>query len=123
MHSPVLAASILFCVLSFLALPADAAAAGPCDRPILRAEGRMSGWALAPAYKQMIARRLSLRKWEETSAELHGADYARKRQRPHSRLRAPSRPPVVARSRFVRGRRDPLRDHLEVRSLALSGSA
>jgi hypothetical protein len=77
MHSPVLAASILFCVPSFVALPADAAAAGPCDRPILRAEGRMSGWALAPAYKQMIARRLSLRKWEETAAELHGADYAR----------------------------------------------
>jgi hypothetical protein len=77
MRSPVLAGSVLFCVLSFVALPADAAAAGPCDRPILRAEGRMSGWALAPAYKQMIARRLSLRKWEETAAELHGADYAR----------------------------------------------
>jgi hypothetical protein len=37
----------------------------------------MSGWAYAPAYKEMVARRLSLRKWEQTAAELHGASYAR----------------------------------------------
>ena len=57
---PVLAASILPSVLACVALPTSAAAAGPCDRPLLRAEGRMSGWALAPAYQQMVARRLSL---------------------------------------------------------------
>src|SRR5262245_40859003 len=77
MRSPVLAASILPSVLACVALPTSAAAGGPCDRLILRAEGRMSGWALAPAYKQMVARRLSLRKWEATAAELYGADCTR----------------------------------------------
>src|SRR5262245_49172410 len=76
MHSPVLAASALPCLLLFVVLPASAAAAGPCDKPILRAEGRMSGWAHAPAYKELVARRLSLRRWERMAAELHGVDYA-----------------------------------------------
>ena len=66
----------LFWALSFAAVPVGVAAAGPCDKPILRAEGRMSGWGRAPAYKEMVARRLSLRKWEQTAAELHGAGYA-----------------------------------------------
>jgi hypothetical protein len=64
-------------LLSFAAVSATAAIAGPCDKPVLRAEGRMSGWAHAPAYKEMVARRFSLRKWETTAAELHGANYAR----------------------------------------------
>jgi hypothetical protein len=67
----------LLCSLSFSALSASAAVAGPCDKPVLRAEGRMSGWAYAPAYKEMVARQLSLRKWEQTVAALHGANYAR----------------------------------------------
>ena len=67
---------LLLSLLSPLALPARAAGAGPCDKPILRAEGRMSGWGHAPAYKEMVARRLSLRKWEQTAAELHGGEYA-----------------------------------------------
>jgi len=37
----------------------------------------MSGWSHAPAYKEMVARRLSIRKWDETAAELHGRGYAR----------------------------------------------
>ena len=69
--------AILFCLLSFFGLLPSAAAAGPCDKPILRAEGRMSGWGYAPAYKELVARRLSLRNWEQTAAELHGANYAR----------------------------------------------
>jgi len=32
----------------------------------------MSGWGYATAHKEMMARRLSLRKWEQTAAELHG---------------------------------------------------
>ena len=68
---------LLLSLLSPLALPASEAGAGPCDKPILRAEGRMSGWAYAPAYKEMVARRHSLRKWEQTAAELHGRKYAR----------------------------------------------
>jgi hypothetical protein len=62
--------------LSFAAMLASKATAGPCDKPILRAEGRMSGWGYAPAYKEMVARRLSVRKWEQTAAELHGPNYA-----------------------------------------------
>ena len=69
--------ALIFLLLSSAVLLPSAAAAGPCDKPILRAEGRMSGWAHAPAYKQMVARRLSLRKWEQTAAELHGPAYAR----------------------------------------------
>lgn len=64
-------------VLPLAALSAGHARAGACDKPILRAEGRMSGWGYAPAHKEMVARRLSVRKWEQTSAELHGAAYAR----------------------------------------------
>jgi hypothetical protein len=64
-------------LLAPLVLPVGEAAAGPCDKPILRAEGRMSGWGHAPAYKEMVARRHSLRKWEQTAAELHGRAYAR----------------------------------------------
>lgn len=66
----------LFWTLSFAAMPVGVVA-GPCDKPILRAEGRMSGWGHAPAYKEMVARRLSLRKWEQTAAELHGTSHAR----------------------------------------------
>jgi hypothetical protein len=77
MQRRVPAMPMLFRLLSFAAVSASTAAAGPCDKPILRAEGRMSGWAYAPAYKEMVARRLSLRKWQQTAAELHGASYAR----------------------------------------------
>jgi len=66
----------LLLVLSLAALPAREAFSA-CDRPILRAEGRMSGWGYAPAYKEMTARRLAVRKWEQTAAELHGRSYAR----------------------------------------------
>lgn len=65
-----------FVVPLAILFPGDAGA-GPCDRPILRAEGRMSGWAHASGYKEMTARRLAVRKWEQTAAELHGPAYAR----------------------------------------------
>jgi hypothetical protein len=74
---PTRTAPALLLSLSFAAVLASAANAGPCDKPILRAEGRMSGWAYAPAYKEMVARRLCVRKWEQTATELHGASYAR----------------------------------------------
>jgi hypothetical protein len=77
MHHRTRAVPILLCMLFSAVVSASAAGAGPCDKPVLRAEGRMSGWAYAPAYKEMVARRLSLRKWETTAAELHGANYAR----------------------------------------------
>jgi hypothetical protein len=68
---------LLLALLAPLAWPTREAVAATCDKPILRAEGRMSGWGYAPAYKEMVARRLSLRKWQQTAAELHGRQYAR----------------------------------------------
>ena len=77
MHETAPAISFLLCwLLSGVASWPSSAAAGPCDKPILRAEGRMSGWTHAPAYKEMVARRLAVRRWESTATELHGPRYA-----------------------------------------------
>ena len=77
MHHRIRLVLLLLALLAPLAWPTRGVAAATCDKPILRAEGRMSGWSYAPAYKEMVARRLSLRKWEQTAAELHGRQYAR----------------------------------------------
>lgn len=68
---------ILLVASSLAALPASAAIAGPCDKPILRAEGRMSGWGYPVGLKEMVARRYAVRRWERTAAELYGPQYAR----------------------------------------------
>jgi hypothetical protein len=47
-----------------------------CDKPVLRAEGRRSGPGSA-SYKERMARRYSIRKWEQLASELHGRDFAR----------------------------------------------
>ncbi len=71
------AAALLLASAPAIGPACGAEPSGPCDKPILRAEGRISGWSYAPAYKQMLARRLSVHKWEQTAAELYGAGYAR----------------------------------------------
>jgi hypothetical protein len=78
MHETAAAISFLLCcALSVVAWWPSSAAAGPCDKPILRAEGRLSGWTHAPAYNEMVARRLAVRRWESTAAEPHGSRYVR----------------------------------------------
>jgi hypothetical protein len=77
MHEAAPGSSLSLCwLLSLIAWWPSSAVAGPCDKPILRAEGRMSGWTHPPAYKEMVARRLAVRRWEGTAAELHGVRYA-----------------------------------------------
>jgi hypothetical protein len=59
------------------ALPMSAAAAPSpvCDKPELRAEGRRSN--PGPAFfKERMARRNAVRKWQQTARELHGLPYA-----------------------------------------------
>ena len=60
-----------------LAVPMSAAAAPSpvCDKPELRAEGRRSN--PGPAFfKEPMARRNAVRKWQQTARELHGLPYA-----------------------------------------------
>ena len=60
-----------------IALPMSAAAAPSpvCDKPELRAEGRRSN--PGPAFfKERMARRNAVRKWQQTARELHGLPYA-----------------------------------------------
>ena len=58
-------------------LPPSALADAPkasCDKPELRAEGRRSDPG-SRAYKERVARRLSVSKWEQTARELHGRQF------------------------------------------------
>jgi hypothetical protein len=64
-------------ILTLIALPMSAAAApNPvCDKPELRAEGRRSN--PGPAFfKERMARRNAMRKWQQLARELHGMPYA-----------------------------------------------
>jgi hypothetical protein len=67
-----------FALISVLiALPMSVAAAPSpvCDKPELRAEGRRSN--PGPAFfKERMARRNAVRKWQQTARELHGLPYA-----------------------------------------------
>ena len=68
--------SLAFLLIS-VALPMCAAAAPSivCDKPELRAEGRRSN--PGPAFfKERMARRNAVRKWQQTARELHGLPYA-----------------------------------------------
>ena len=73
------ARSILrFAFVSILfALPMSAAAAPSplCDKPEVRAEGRRSNPG-PEFFKERMARRNALRKWQQTARELHGLPYA-----------------------------------------------
>ena len=64
-------------VLTLIALPMSATAApsAVCDKPELRAEGRRSNPG-PEFFKERMARRNALRKWQQTARELHGLPYA-----------------------------------------------
>jgi hypothetical protein len=47
-----------------------------CDKPEMRAEGRLSDPGSA-RYKERIARRNSAKSWERLTNEAHGASYSR----------------------------------------------
>jgi hypothetical protein len=70
----------VFClalVQVLIALPMSAVAAPSpvCDKPEVRAEGRRSN--PGPAFfKERMARRNAVRKWQQTARELHGLPYA-----------------------------------------------
>ena len=64
-------------LLALMAVPVIAAAAPTlvCDKPELRAEGRRSD--PGPAFfKERMARRNSIHKWQQLATELHGLPYA-----------------------------------------------
>jgi hypothetical protein len=64
-------------VSMLIALPMSASAAPSpvCDKPEVRAEGRRSN--PGPAFfKERMARRNAVRKWQQTARELHGLPYA-----------------------------------------------
>ena len=68
---------LLAFVLALIDRPMSAAAAPNlvCDKPELRAEGRRSD--PGPAFfKERMARRNSVRKWQQLAGELHGMPYA-----------------------------------------------
>lgn len=75
---PGLRSILRFALVSLLiALPMSAAAAPSpvCDKPEVRAEGRRSN--PGPAFfKERMARRNAVRKWQQTARELHGLPYA-----------------------------------------------
>ena len=64
-------------VLALIAQPLSAAAAPSpvCDKPELRAEGRRSNPG-PEFFKERMARRNALRKWQQLARELHGLPYA-----------------------------------------------
>ena len=64
-------------VLTLIALPMSATAAPSpvCDKPELRAEGRRSNPG-PEFFKERMARRNAVRKWQQTARELHGLPYA-----------------------------------------------
>ena len=65
----------LVSILIALPMRAVAAPSPVCDKPELRAEGRRSN--PGPAFfKERMARRNSVRKWQQTARELHGLPYA-----------------------------------------------
>ncbi len=74
LHTILCSMTLLFGLAAF----ADAAPApdGVCDKPVLRAEGRRSDPG-SPAFKERMARRYSIRKWEQLANELYGHDFAR----------------------------------------------
>jgi hypothetical protein len=69
--------SRLVFAMILIALPMGAAAAPNlvCDKPELRAEGRRSDPGTA-GFKERMARRYSVRKWQQLARELHGSDFA-----------------------------------------------
>jgi hypothetical protein len=61
-----------------LIAPPTGAVAAPnpvCDKPELRAEGRRSNPG-PEFFKERMARRNAVRKWQQTARELHGLPYA-----------------------------------------------
>ena len=65
----------LVSILIALPMRAVAAPSAVCDKPELRAEGRRSN--PGPAFfKERMARRNAVRKWQQTARELHGLPYA-----------------------------------------------
>ena len=65
----------LMSVLIALPMRAVAAPSPVCDKPEVRAEGRRSN--PGPAFfKERMARRNAVRKWQQTARELHGLPYA-----------------------------------------------
>ena len=52
-----------------------AAAQSGCGKPELRAEGRRSDPG-SSEFKERLARKLSISKWEQTARELHGRQFA-----------------------------------------------
>lgn len=75
-RNPVLTqAGLVVASAAILSAP-EAVSQAACDKPVLRAEGRMSGLQYAPAHKERDARRLSIAKWQQLVTELHGASYA-----------------------------------------------
>jgi hypothetical protein len=65
----------LVSILIALPMRAVAAPSAVCDKPELRAEGRRSN--PGPAFfKERMARRNAMRKWQQTARELYGLPYA-----------------------------------------------
>ena len=65
----------LVSMLFALPMRAMAAPSAVCDKPELRAEGRRSNPG-PEFFKERMARRNAVRKWQQTARELHGLPYA-----------------------------------------------
>src|SRR5215470_2729347 len=66
---------VLVSLLIALPMSAVAAPSPVCDKPELRAEGRRSN--PGPAFfRERMARRNAVRKWQQSARELHGLPYA-----------------------------------------------